>query len=95
VFEKVDGPGTLKDVCKISQVAYFFTPTNPSIMPFEKSSEKITLNVFFEQLLSCLAVPHSLDIVHRDIKPENVILDYKTTTFRLLDYGSAASLGNR
>ena len=46
------------------------------------------------QLLSALSYCHALGIVHRDIKPANILVDESTHSLQLIDFGSAADIGN-
>ena len=46
------------------------------------------------QLLSALSYCHALGVVHRDIKPANVLVDESTHSLQLIDFGSAADIGN-
>jgi serine/threonine protein kinase len=46
------------------------------------------------QLLTALSYCHALGIVHRDIKPANVLVDPTTQSLQLIDFGSAADMGN-
>ena len=46
------------------------------------------------ELLSALALVHKSGVVHRDIKPENLLVDGRTHSIRLIDFGSAAEVGD-
>jgi len=46
------------------------------------------------QILEGLAYCHSCGIVHRDIKPANILVDPKTRTLRLIDFGSACCMSS-
>mmetsp|Transcript_8238 Transcript_8238/g.15398 ORF Transcript_8238/g.15398 Transcript_8238/m.15398 type:complete len:564 (-) Transcript_8238:84-1775(-) len=46
------------------------------------------------QILEGVAYCHSCGIVHRDIKPANILVDPKTHTLRMIDFGSACCMSN-
>ncbi|KAL7535390.1 hypothetical protein ACHAXR_006459 [Thalassiosira sp. AJA248-18] len=46
------------------------------------------------QILEGLAYCHSCGIVHRDLKPANILVDPKTQTLRLIDFGSACCMSS-
>ena len=45
-------------------------------------------HVLLTEMLSALAMIHSDGIVHRDVKPENWLVDKRTRSLRLIDFGS-------
>jgi len=47
---------------------------------------EVSLSIFYQMLLSVEAV-HSKNLMHRDIKPSNFLIDYKTGTVVLADFG--------
>ncbi|PSC69411.1 CMGC CK2 kinase Cka1 [Micractinium conductrix] len=47
------------------------------------------LRFYFYQLLKALNFTHSRGIMHRDIKPTNIMIDPRTHTLRLIDFGIA------
>ena len=49
-------------------------------------------HALMKQLLEVLACVHSCGIVHRDVKPENLLVDERTRSLRLIDFGSACSM---
>jgi len=42
---------------------------------------------YTKQLLTGLHSIHQLDFVHRDIKPQNLLIDFKTNTLKIIDFG--------
>ena len=57
----------------------------------EDSSQgfKQLLDVLMNEMLAALTLVHSDGILHRDIKPENWLVDARTHSLRLIDFGSA------
>ena len=49
----------------------------------------LTVKMYMYQLFRSLAYIHSLGICHRDIKPQNLLVNEKTCTLKLCDFGSA------
>ena len=52
----------------------------------------LTVKMYMYQLFRSLAYIHSLGICHRDIKPQNLLVNEKTCTLKLCDFGSAKTL---
>lgn len=55
----------------------------PKGMPIEK------VRPWFEQVAAAIDFAHTKDILHRDIKPSNIIIEAKTNTAYLMDFGIA------
>eukprot|EP00919_Chromeraceae_sp_WS-2016_P039036 GHVR01093208.1.p1 GENE.GHVR01093208.1~~GHVR01093208.1.p1 ORF type:complete len:379 (-),score=116.65 GHVR01093208.1:345-1481(-) len=52
----------------------------------------IYIKLYTYQLARALAHTHYLGVCHRDIKPQNLLVDNKTHTLKLCDFGSAKQL---
>ena len=50
--------------------------------------------VLLRQLLAGLAYCHSHGIVHRDIKPANILVDPRTHSIRIIDFGAGVDLSH-
>lgn len=47
------------------------------------------IRYYIYELLKALDYCHSKGIMHRDVKPQNIIVDPKTKTLKLIDWGLA------
>jgi len=47
---------------------------------------------FFRQVVSTVLACHAKGVIHRDIKDENLLIDTKTGSIRLIDFGSGGFL---
>jgi cyclin-dependent kinase-like len=50
------------------------------------------VKLYTYQLVMAISWCHSNDVIHRDIKPENLLIDLKTQTLKLCDFGFARVL---
>ena len=53
-------------------------------------SEIVKLYIF--QLIHAIHWCHSNDVLHRDIKPENLLINVRTQTLKLCDFGFARTI---
>lgn len=77
-------------------MAMEYMPT--TLWNYLSEHEHLTVPLIYVRILSYqmfrgLAYLHSHSICHRDIKPENILLDPKTMSVKLADFGSATILG--
>ncbi|OHS94154.1 putative long flagella protein lf4 [Tritrichomonas foetus] len=64
------------------------------ITAHKKSFDERTSLILTYQLLKAIAFMHSKNMFHRDIKPENCMVDKKTFTLKLCDFGSTRGVTN-
>lgn len=53
----------------------------------------VPLQAILKQILLGLAYCHSHKILHRDLKPSNLLIDLKSNTVKLADFGLARAIG--
>ena len=84
-FEKSDSFIYVLEKPSNSKDLFDFITDNGSL------KEELAKN-FFKQITEAVIACHKLGVVHRDIKDENVIVDMKSGTCSLIDFGSGAEL---
>ncbi|XP_046400042.1 serine/threonine-protein kinase pim-3-like [Ischnura elegans] len=66
---------------------------------FDFITEKGTLKEgvardFFKQIVNTVMLCHDAGVIHRDIKDENILVDLKTSSLKVIDFGCATFLRN-
>jgi len=57
------------------------------------NSLTILLQMFLYQMLCGIAYCHSHRVLHRDLKPQNLLIDRRTNSLKLADFGLARAFG--
>ena len=63
------------------------------VVALTAADEAALAKTLLRELLSALALVHAEGVVHRDVKPENLLVDRRTHSLRLIDFGSACEMG--
>ncbi|EEC06010.1 serine/threonine protein kinase, putative, partial [Ixodes scapularis] len=50
--------------------------------------EETLSRLFFKQIVECVLACHEAGVIHRDIKDENILVNLKTLSVNLIDFGS-------
>jgi cyclin-dependent kinase 2 len=53
----------------------------------------LCLQSFLYQILRGIAYCHSHRVLHRDLKPQNLLIDRRTNSLKLADFGLARAFG--
>ncbi|KAF8031510.1 hypothetical protein BT93_D0662 [Corymbia citriodora subsp. variegata] len=59
----------------------------------EFSKDTRTIKMFLYQILRGISYCHSHRVLHRDLKPQNLLLDRRTNSLKLADFGLARAFG--
>ncbi|KAH6922621.1 hypothetical protein HPB50_017300 [Hyalomma asiaticum] len=54
--------------------------------------EETLSRLFFKQIVQCVIACHKAGVIHRDIKDENILVNLKTLSVNLIDFGSGTFL---
>lgn len=85
--------------CYVIVMERIGTSMNYSKDLFDFISESGALNEdlarhIFQQIVEIITRVHEAGVIHRDIKDENILIDTRTYSVKLIDFGSGAKLHN-
>ena len=51
----------------------------------------LSVQLYMHQMLRGIQYSHSHRVIHRDLKPQNILVDCRTNTLKIADFGLARS----